>query len=165
MKISNENRKIYFQLVNTVFIISLMLIAFGFFISYGKLKSNLVISAVVLIALYIVHKWRGYPFFLYDSDGETLNFMNKDFHMFFGDPRVIKKAEFPKRKLLGYKVVNYVLKKKLVLIVKSKRTESEKTRQTFDVTYLRNSEIKDLKRSLDKVRSNNIKLENTDGIS
>ncbi len=165
MKISNENRKVYFQLVNTVFIVGLLLIAFGLFISFGKLKYNLLGSAGLLVVLYLIHKWRGYPFFQYDSDGETLNFMNKDFYMIFGDPRVIKKAEFPKKKLLGYQINNYLIKKKLILVVKSKRTESEKTRQSFDITYLRNSEIRDLKRSLDKVRSNNKKLENTDGVS
>ncbi len=155
MKLSNEKRKFYFQVVNTIFIIGALLITFGFFISFGKLRYSLLGYSMIAAGLYILHKWRGFPFFLYDSDGETLNFTNKDFYMLFGDPKVVKRAEFPKRKLLGYKVTNLGLKKRLHLVVASKRSETEKTKQTFDVTYMKNSEIKDLKRSLEKVIANN----------
>ncbi len=157
MKISNEKRKFYFQAVNTIFVVALLIIGFGLFISTGNLKYNLIGLTGLLVVVYVLHLWRGYPMFLYDSDGETLNFTNKDFFMLFGDPRVVKKAEFPKNKLLEFDIRNYGLKKKLKLIVKSKRTASERSKQTFDITYLRNSEIKDLKKSLEKVVHQNQK--------
>ncbi len=155
MKLSNEKRKFYFHSVNTLFVLALLVLGFGLFITFGPIRMKLFLTAIGVSFLYLIHLWRGNPFFQYDSDGETLNFTNRNFYMLFGDPKVVKRAEFPKRKLLGYKISNNPLRRKLILIVSSKRTESEKSKQVFDITYLNKSERKDLKRSLEKIMKRN----------
>ncbi len=155
MKLSNEKRKFYFHSVNTLFVLALLFLGFGLFITFGPIRMKLLLISIGVILLYFTHLWRGNPFFQYDSEGETLNFTNRNFYMLFGDPKVVKRAEFPKRKLLGYKISKNPLKRRLVLIVRSKRTENERSKQVFDITYLNKSERKDLMRSLDKVMKRN----------
>ena len=100
--------------------------------------------AVILFLIY-----RGLPQFIYDSDGEVLNFTASEPNFKFFGKRFITHAEFPKRKLHSYKLVIWPFRRRLILYVSSK--EGKPKKQKISISYLRRREVRDLKRSLDRV--------------
>lgn len=108
--------------------------------------------ALLVIAFII---YRGLPQFVYDSDGEVLNFTVSEPNLRFLSSSFIKHIEFPKRKLDHYKFKSYPFRRRLILYIRSK--ENHLVRQTISVSYLKNKELRDLKRSLDRVIYNNAK--------
>ena len=106
-------------------------------------------------ALIFVFNKFGHQHFEYNSDGEVLNIKTQDPFWVRYFPNSKNMVDFPKQKLLRYKVKNMIFKKTLELYVTSKRTSNGMAKLKFNLTYLKNSEIADLKRSLSKVVKHN----------
>lgn len=113
----------------------------------GWESSILLIIPILMIFVYYL---RGKQIFEYDSDGEALNFKNRNII-----PILDKSAsdEFPKYKLQKYEVFNAIIFKRLYITISSKKNHS--TTLKYDVSYLTNKEIRDLKFSLNKVVKQN----------
>ena len=92
-------------------------------------------------------------YFEYDSDGHVLVVINKGMILSDYFNYREKKAEFPKRKLLYYKLNNYIIYKSLNLYIKS--GEHHQKRLKFNVTLVSNRKLKFLKMSLNKVLKQN----------
>ena len=89
---------------------------------------------------------RGRQIFEYDSDGEAVNFKNRNIIPFLSKEI---RDEFPKYKILSYEVVNAIVFKKLYIKIKSKKEHIAVLK--YDISYLTDKEIKDLKFSLKKL--------------
>lgn len=115
---------------------------------------------IVGIILYAITKYRGSPLFEYDSDGEALNFKNEDVILsnFISSPK--KSSEFPKRKLISYKIKGNFLKKILEITITSKKSNKGYSRLKYNLSYLSKKEITKLHKSLDKVLEKNKTLQN-----
>ncbi len=149
MRLSNRNKA---PLYHFYFTALLMLLAGGiglFFVEryridfLGQESYALVIVPIILFILFYL---RGRQIFEYDSDGEALNFKNRNIIT-----ALEKDAsdEFPKYKLLHTEVVNAIILKKLYITISSKKNNAVVLK--YDISYLSNKEIKDLKFSLNKV--------------
>lgn len=122
----------------------------------GTLSTFTNLSPFTLILLLFII-YRGLPQFTYDSDGEVLNITSKEPNLAFLGNRFVNHVEFPKRKLMDYRITSLPFRRKLILYIKSKEKRYKK--RSFSISYLRRSEVKDLKRSLERVMANNRKLE------
>lgn len=96
---------------------------------------------------------RGRQIFEYDSDGEALNFKNN----YAFSLRKGVSDEFPKYKLISFEVIDAIFVRRLYVTVTSKKNNTITLR--YDVSYLRNKEIRDLKISLNKVLKKNKETE------
>lgn len=101
----------------------------------------------LLVILFLIY--RGKPQFIYDSDGEVLNFTASEPNLKFLGKRFVTHTEFPKRKLASYKINSYPFRRKLTVYIKSKDGSPKK--QKISISYLKRREVRDLKRSLDRV--------------
>ncbi|TXI89976.1 MAG: hypothetical protein E6Q36_02425 [Chryseobacterium sp.] len=114
----------------------------------------IIIPVLLLIVFYI----SGRQIFEYDSDGEALNFKNRNVIPFLNKPL---HDEFPKYKLIKYDVVSIFFFKRLYITVSSKNNGS--TILKYQISYLSNKEVNDLKLSLNKVvKANKEKKDKTD---
>mgnify|MGYP006286246479 CR=1 FL=1 len=148
---SRASRILRFIYLLCVFVIVFDIIILNIDGSWGSL-TKLSPLALLVIAVII---YRGLPQFVYDSDGEVLNFTVSEPNLRFLGSRFIKHIEFPKRKLDRYKIKNYPLRRRLILYIRSK--ENHLVRQAVSISYLKRRELRDLKRSLDRVVHNNAK--------
>lgn len=103
----------------------------------------LLIPILMFLFLYLL----GRPIFEYDSDGEALNFRNN--HILYLLSKKNAKDEFPKYKLLKFNVVNALLFRKLYIYISSKK--SHVLILKYDISFLNQKQVKDLKFSLSKV--------------
>ena len=110
---------------------------------FGNESVLFVLLPVVLLILFLV---RGRQIFEYDSDGESVNFKNRNIIPFLSKEI---RDEFPKYKILSYEVVNAIVFKKLYIKIKSKKEHIAVLK--YDISYLTDKEIKDLKFSLKKI--------------
>ena len=153
MRLNNRNKIGYFQFLST-FVITLFLLGiFMFFVEYYfyKLLGSVAILFLVIPTLIIVIFYlRGRQIFEYDSDGEALNFKNKNVVLFLDKPL---SDEFPKYKLKSYEIVNALIFKRLYVTISSKKSNAIILK--YDVSYLSKKELNDLKLSLSKVTKNN----------
>ena len=153
MRLNNRNKAGYFQFLS---ILVLMVLVGGivlYFIDRANEQINLGSALLFIFPLFfaLIFYLRGSQIFEYDSDGEALNFRNKNV-VFFLDKG--KSDEFPKYKLLNYEIVNMFLFKRLYVTISSKKSKSVILK--YDISYLSRKEIADLKSSLKKVlRKNN----------
>ncbi len=161
MRLSNRNRvPIYsfiYSLAGIVFI--LWIIAFileinKFDILGKKAWILLAIPAMMVIFLYSL----GRPIFEYDSDGEALNFRNN--HILFILSKKNAKDEFPKYKLLKFNIVKILIFKKLYIYISSKKNNIIILK--YDISYLSNKQVKDLKFSLNKATKANNEIRHED---
>lgn len=108
----------------------------------------LIIFGVLFLILHKVSKY-----FEYDSEGNALVVINRGMIIseFFNYRE--KKAEFPKEKLLYYKLNNYIVYKSLNLYIKS--GDNHQKRLKFNVSLVSNKKLKFLKMSLNKVIKQN----------
>ena len=153
MRLNNRNKIGYFQFLST-FVVTLFLLGiFMFFVEYYfyKLLGSVAILFLVIPTLIIVIFYlRGRQIFEYDSDGEALNFKNKNVVLFLDKPL---SDEFPKYKLKSYEIVNALIFKRLYVTISSKKSNAIILK--YDVSYLSKKELNDLKLSLSKVTKNN----------
>ena len=82
---------------------------------FGNESILFVLLPVLLLILFLM---RGRQIFEYDSDGEAVNFKNRNIIPFLSKEA---RDEFPKYKLVSYEIVNAILFKKLYIRIKSKK--------------------------------------------
>lgn len=129
------------------------MVVFGLFKTWIE-NSTLKYSVfIVFFALLFILLHRLAKYFEYDSDGHVLVVINRGFiiseFINYGE----KKAEFPKTKLLYYKLNKYFLYKSLNLYIRS--GNGHQKRLKFNVSLVSNKKLKYLKMSLDKVIKQN----------
>ena len=153
MRLSNKRKIPIYTFIQNLLLVGIILGVTAFFVERYKIdflgweSYLLLIIPVVTGSLY----WtRGKQIFEYDSDGETLTINNYSIVPFFKNQ---KKDEFPKYKLQDFEVINLIFIKKLLITIHSKKNHHLHLK--YDVSYLRNKEVKDLKLSLRKVLKTN----------
>ncbi|AZA49877.1 hypothetical protein EG346_17590 [Chryseobacterium carnipullorum] len=149
MRLSNRNKASVYNFMHSLL---LMLVVFGIaafllneyrFQAVGKESYVLLILPILLL---VVFHLNGRQIFEYDSDGEALNFKNRNIIPF------MDKAlhdEFPKYKLIRYEMVSVFFIKRLYVTISSKNSGS--TILKYEISYLSQKEVNDLKISLNKV--------------
>ena len=153
MRLSNRNKAPIYNFINTLLIMLLAGGISGFFLEryrfhiLGWESWLLILIPLLILAVFYA---AGKQIFEYDSDGEALNFKNRNIVPFFERSA---NDEFPKYKLLKFEVVSLLFIKKLYVTVSSKKTRSTTLR--YDISYLSRKNISDLKISLNKVVKNN----------
>ncbi|AFR36448.1 hypothetical protein [Riemerella anatipestifer] len=149
MRLSNKVRTPYYQFIFTLANITL-LVGLIFFILQNKVAKLFTIPIDIgiiafAIFLYLIFYIRGRQIFEYDSDGEALNFQNRNIIDSLGKNA---KDEFPKYKLDSYEIVDVFLFRRLYIRLKNKK--GSLTVLKYDISYLSNREVKDLKLSLNR---------------
>ena len=149
-KIKNTILTAYFLLL---FAAILNMLVFGLFRSWIKntnLEWGLIIGffVIVFVVLYSIAKY-----FEYDSDGDVLVIINKGLIVSEFVNYREKIAEFPKKKLIYYKLKDYGIYKSLNLYIRS--GENRQKRIKFNVTLVPKRKLRYLKMSLDKVVKQN----------
>ena len=158
MRLSNRNKAGYFHFLSTLITVGLFLGIFLFFLEryrYHYLGWSEFLLIIIPILGILIFYLRGRQMFEYDSDGEALNFKNRNVVLF------LDKAlsdEFPKYKLKNYEVLNAIILKKLYITISSKKNHSIILK--YDISYLTKKELNDLKMSLSKVIKTNKEREN-----
>lgn len=153
MRLSNKRKAGIYNFISTavvfftiisivVYIIDIYVVSiFGW-----KALLFVALSLLMLIIFYL----KGRQIFEYDSDGEVLNFKNRNVLSFLSKDI---SDEFPKYKLLKYDLVNALIFKRLYISISSKKSHSITLK--YDISYLTNKEIRDLKVLLNKVIKEN----------
>ena len=151
MRLSNRSRIPIYNFVLTLINVLIVIGLAGFILEktrlamFGNESVLFVLLPVVLLILFLV---RGRQIFEYDSDGEAVNFKNRNIIPFLSKEI---RDEFPKYKILSYEVVNAFLFKKLYVKIKSRKQHHQAIILKYDISYLTDKEIKDLKFSLKKI--------------
>ena len=151
MRLSNRSRIPIYNFVLTLINVLIVIGLAGFILEktrlamFGNESVLFVLLPVVLLILFLV---RGRQIFEYDSDGEAVNFKNRNIIPFLSKEI---RDEFPKYKILSYEVVNAIVFKKLYIKIKSKKEHHQAIILKYDISYLTEKEIKDLKFSLKKI--------------
>lgn len=149
MRLSNRNKASVYNFMHSLL---LMLVVFGIaafllneyrFQAVGKESYILLILPILLL---VVFHLNGRQIFEYDSDGEALNFKNRNIIPFMDKPL---HDEFPKYKLIRYEMVSVFFIKRLYVTISSKNSGS--TILKYEISYLSQKEVNDLKISLNKV--------------
>lgn len=149
MRLSNRNKASVYNFVHTLL---LMMVIFGIaafllneyrFHAVGKESYIILILPILLLVIFHLN---GRQIFEYDSDGEALNFKNRNIIPFLDRPL---HDEFPKYKLMKYEIVNVFFIKRLYVTISSKNSGS--TILKYEISYLSQKEVNDLKLSLNKV--------------
>lgn len=153
MRFSNRNKSSYYSFLNTLFLIMFLGGIAVFFID--KYKFHILgwmnYLAIILPAfMFFLFYMSGRQIFEYDSDGEALNFKNRNIIPFLDKSA---RDEFPKYKLLKYEIVSYPFYRRLYITISSKNTHTSILK--YDITYLNIKEVKNLKISLNKVVKKN----------
>ena len=149
MRLSNRSRIPIYNFVLTLINVLIVIGLAGFILEktrlamFGNESILFVLLPVVLLILFLV---RGRQIFEYDSDGEAVNFKNRNIIPFLSKEI---RDEFPKYKILSYEVVNAIVFKKLYIKIKSRKEHIALLK--YDISYLTDKEIKDLKFSLKKI--------------
>ena len=151
MRLSNRSRIPIYNFVLTLINVLILIGLAGFILEktrlamFGNESVLFVLLPVVLLILFLV---RGRQIFEYDSDGEAVNFKNRNIIPFLSKEI---RDEFPKYKILSYEVVNAIFFKKLFVKIKSRKEHQQAVILKYDISYLTDKEIKDLKFSLKKI--------------
>ena len=151
MRLSNRSRIPIYNFVLTLINVLIVIGLAGFILEktrlamFGNESILFVLLPVVLLILFLV---RGRQIFEYDSDGEAVNFKNRNIIPFLSKEI---RDEFPKYKILSYEVVNAIFLKKLFVKIKSRKGHHQAIILKYDISYLTDKEIKDLKFSLKKI--------------
>ena len=151
MRLSNRSRIPIYNFVLTLINVLIVIGLAGFILEktrlavFGNESILFVLLPFVLLILFLV---RGRQIFEYDSDGEAVNFKNRNIIPFLSKEI---RDEFPKYKILSYEVVNAIFFKKLFVKIKSRKDHHQAIILKYDISYLTDKEIKDLKFSLKKI--------------
>lgn len=136
---------IFFALGCTIFLLELLHLDM---LNTWQSALAVILPAVLALLIYL----RGRQIFEYDSDGEALNFRNTyvpSFQKTFTD-------EFPKYKLVNFEIVDAMLLRRLYVTVTGKKGL---VTLKYDISYLKQREVRDLRLSLNKVLKNNKETE------
>ncbi len=151
MRLNTNKRYFIFRYV---YLVMMLLVGFDVLLNNieGSFGSQVPYITLAVSALALVFIYRGNPVFRYDSDGEVLILESKE-PMLGNLLRSNKLYEFPKRKLIGYRVKKYPFRRLVVLKIKSKEAKFKTLK--MNISYLSRSEARDLARSLDTVAKTN----------
>lgn len=156
MKFNNhkriKNRK---HIYNILFII---LLAIFLFIALTPIHNNkysvikyFFLGSAIVLALYVIIS---NAYFEYDSTGMVVILKNDTMAKKNYFPLAVKSVEFPKGKLKGFNIRNYILYRSLNIYLNSK--EKRTVKKHFNITNISPKRAKYLKQSLEKViRENN----------
>jgi len=149
MRLSNRTKAPIYNFINTLLLLMLLggIIAFIMeqykFRILGGVSYLLIIVPLLLLVAYYVN---GRQIFEYDSDGEALHFKNRNIVPFLNRPL---SDEFPKYKLTKFETVSLFFIKRLYITINSKNSGTAILK--YDISYLTQKEVNDLKFSLNKV--------------
>jgi len=145
----------YFLLIMLILVLALV---FNIFVDI-PLNPVLIFVAVLFLFLGLfVILFKITKFFEYDSDGLKISILNKRLLSSEGLKTKEHSLEFEKDKLISFKFQNFILYKKLVLIVINKRGNEKK--EVFNVTLVESEKRKYVRQSLSKVVKQNNKKKN-----
>lgn len=158
MRINNQKRiKFYIDLVYSLLFIGLLCSFMLVLVPIHKIVNQ--ISPFVLVGIFLTLIIAVYSFghqqFDYNSDGEVLNLGTQDVFWVKYFPQKRSLVDFPKRKLKDFNISNKIFRKDLELFVESKRSKKGYVKLTFNITFLSQSEINDLKLSLSRTIKKN----------
>lgn len=159
MRINNKRIIPWIETIYALLFLALLPAIILLFIPIGvvvEFVSPYLIIGTLLVLLFLLYK-SGNQHFEYDSDGEVIHICSQDafWSKYFSSKKTT--MDFPKTKLISYRVKESFLQKTLELIVSSKRNSNGVVKLKFNITYLNASEISDMKRSLSKIIKNNTK--------
>lgn len=149
MRLSNRNKASVYNSLSTLL---LMMVVFGILVfmankyRFNALGNESYLLIIVPVFLLVIFHLSGRQIFEYDSDGEALNFKNRNVIPFLSKSL---HDEFPKYKLIKYDVISMFFIKRLYITVSSKNSGS--TMLKYQISYLTRKEVNDLKISLNKV--------------
>ncbi|CAD0218984.1 MULTISPECIES: hypothetical protein [unclassified Chryseobacterium] len=149
MRLSNRNKASVYNFLSTLLLMIMVLGVIVFIANkyrFNALDDESYLLIIVPIMMLIIFYICGRQIFEYDSDGEALNFKNRNIIPFLNKPL---HDEFPKYKLIKYDVVSILFIKRLYITVSSKNNGS--TILKYQISYLNRKEVNDLKLSLNKV--------------
>lgn len=153
MRLSNRSKAPIYSFIGTL-LAMITLVGVAAYVleryKFDLLGYESVFFIIVPVFFWIWFYKAGRQIFEYDSDGEALNFKNRNVITFLGKSA---SDEFPKYKLIKYEVVNMLFFKHLYVTISSKKNNAVTLK--YDISYLRKKEIKDLKTSLNKVVKEN----------
>ena len=163
MRINNKRVNVYIDVIYTLMLIGLFFSILLIFIPIPLIVKKVPAYLLVLgflWAIYGFHKL-GHQNVEYSSDGEVINIKTQDpfWVKYFPQSKLV--MDFPKTKLVNYKIRRDLFTKKLDLYVTSKRAQNGLTRLTSNITYLSKGEVNDLNRSLKKITKKNEELKNS----
>lgn len=153
MRLNNRNKSGYFNFLSTLVVMTFLFGIGAFLLEYfvyDILDGLQWLLLIIPTTLLMVYYFRGRQIFEYDSDGEALNFKNRNVILFLDKSL---SDEFPKYKLLNYEIIDIFILRRLYITISSKKTNSLILR--YDVSYLTKKELNDLKISLSKVVKKN----------
>lgn len=157
MRLSNRNKAPFYNFAITLINVLIIIGTAAFILEktrlamFGHESLLFIIFPFLLLILFIL---RGRQIFEYDSDGEAVNFKNRNIIPFLGKEA---RDEFPKYKVLSYEIINTIIFKKLYIKIRSKKDHVAVLK--YDISYLSDKEIKDLKFSLSKIIHANKEVE------
>ncbi|MCP2038431.1 hypothetical protein [Chryseobacterium sp. HSC-36S06] len=160
MRLNNRNKAGFYNFISTTILLIFVFGCGAFFMELFKFdflgKGTTALLIIVPSFLGLIFYLRGRQIFEYDSDGEALNFKNRN--VLFYQKAI--SDEFPKYKLVSYEIIDVLILQKLYINVSSKKNKVITLK--YDISYLSKKELKDLKFSLSKVIKENqeIKREN-----
>ncbi|WP_265130461.1 hypothetical protein [Chryseobacterium oranimense] len=153
MRLSNRNKASAYNFVHTLLVMMALFGIAAFLLNeyrFHAVGEESYIFLIVPILLLVIFHLNGRQIFEYDSDGEALNFKNRNIIPFLD--RSLH-DEFPKYKLIKYEIVRIFFIKRLYVTISSKSTGS--TILKYEISYLSQKEINNLKLSLNKVVKTN----------
>ncbi|SHG39525.1 hypothetical protein SAMN05421866_0291 [Chryseobacterium oranimense] len=153
MRLSNRNKASAYNFVHTLLVMMALFGIAAFLLNeyrFHAVGDESYIFLIVPILLLVIFHLNGRQIFEYDSDGEALNFKNRNIIPFLD--RSLH-DEFPKYKLIKYEIVRIFFIKRLYVTISSKNTGS--TILKYEISYLSQKEINNLKLSLNKVVKTN----------
>ena len=98
---------------------------------FNVLESESYLLIIIPVLMLILFHLNGRQIFEYDSDGEALNFKNRNIIPFLNKPL---HDEFPKYKLIKYDIISIFFIKRLYITVSSKTNGS--TMLKYQISYL-----------------------------
>lgn len=153
MRLSNRRKAPLYNFIHTVLILFFLTGIAAYLVEkykVGLLGTEAILIIIFPLLLLVLFYLNGRQIFEYDSDGEALNFKNRNIIPILD--RAIS-DEFPKYKLKSYNVVSIFFVKRLYVTITSKKSATATLK--YEVSYLTKKEINDLKFSLSKVLKNN----------
>lgn len=157
MRINNKRINVYIEAFYTLLFIGLIFSVLLIFVPITAVTRWIepyILTGLFCAFIYLFYKI-GHQNVEYSSDGEIINIKTQDAFWVKYFPKTRRLVDFPKSKLISFKIKNGFLNKKLELYVTSRRTQSGSMKLSFNITYLSKNEISDLKRSLHKIVKRN----------
>ena len=153
MRLNNRNKAGFYNFISTTILLIFVLGCGAFFMELLKFdflgRGTTALLIIVPSIFGLIFYLRGRQIFEYDSDGEALNFKNRN--VLFYEKAI--SDEFPKYKLISYEIIDALIFRKLYINISSKKNKIITLK--YDVSYLSKKELKDLKFSLSKVIKEN----------